>query len=317
MSSIAPAAELCGSAALKKLLSVTDERRKESDNNRTASVSDSLDSGKIFRISADRIIPNHAQPRKLFDEDAILRLADSIRRYGLLQPLSVRRLCFRDGERGSYEIVAGERRFRAATLIGMEYIPCIIISADDRTAAELALIENIQREGLSMFEQAGAIAALIAIYSLTQEQIAAHLSASQSYVANKLRLLKLSEQERELITEGRLTERHARACLKIKDEDMRISVIEHVIAHGLNVSATEEYIDRKLCMLSEKRVPQNARKRKLILKDMRLFYNSIDKAIDIVKQSGAKVFSERHIADEYGSVELVIKISPPDDRCEL
>ncbi|PWM27251.1 MAG: hypothetical protein DBX36_03360 [Oscillospiraceae bacterium] len=317
MSSIAPAAELCGSAALKKLLSVTDERRKESDNNRTASVSDSLDSGKIFRISADRIIPNHAQPRKLFDEDAILRLADSIRRYGLLQPLSVRRLCFRDGERGSYEIVAGERRFRAATLIGMEYIPCIIISADDRTAAELALIENIQREGLSMFEQAGAIAALIDIYSLTQEQIAAHLSASQSYVANKLRLLKLSEQERELITEGRLTERHARACLKIKDEDMRISVIEHVIAHGLNVSATEEYIDRKLCMLSEKRVPQNARKRKLILKDMRLFYNSIDKAIDIVKQSGAKVFSERHIADEYGSVELVIKISPPDDRCEL
>ena len=168
-----------------------------------------------------------------------------------------------------------------------------------------------------MFEQAGAIAALIDIYSLTQEQIAAHLSASQSYVANKLRLLKLSEQERELITEGRLTERHARACLKIKDEDMRISVIEHVIAHGLNVSATEEYIDRKLCMLSEKRVPQNARKRKLILKDMRLFYNSIDKAIDIVKQSGAKVFSERHIADEYGSVELVIKISPPDDRCEL
>lgn len=317
MSSIAPAAELCGSAALKKLLSVTDERRKESDNNRTASVSDSLDSGKIFRISADRIIPNHAQPRKLFDEDAILRLADSIRRYGLLQPLSVRRLCFRDGERGSYEIVAGERRFRAATLIGMEYIPCIIISADDRTAAELALIENIQREGLSMFEQAGAIAALIDIYSLTQEQIAAHLSASQSYVANKLRLLKLSEQERELITEGRLTERHARACLKIKDEDMRISVIEHVIAHGLNVSATEEYIDRKLCMLSEKRVPQNARKRKLILKDMRLFYNSIDKAIDIVKQSGAKVFSERHIADEYGSVELVIKITPPDDRCEL
>ena len=317
MSSIAPAAELCGSAALKKLLSVTDERRKESDNNRTASVSDSLDSGKIFRISADRIIPNHAQPRKLFDEDAILRLADSIRRYGLLQPLSVRRLCFRDGERGSYEIVAGERRFRAATLIGMEYIPCIIISADDRTAAELALIENIQREGLSMFEQAGAIAALIDIYSLTQEQIAAHLSASQSYVANKLRLLKLSEQERELITEGRLTERHARACLKIKDEDMRLSVIEHVIAHGLNVSATEEYIDRKLCMLSEKRVPQNARKRKLILKDMRLFYNSIDKAIDIVKQSGAKVFSERHIADEYGSVELVIKISPPDDRCEL
>ena len=317
MSSIAPAAELCGSAALKKLLSVTDERRKESDNNRTASVSDSLDSGKIFRISADRIIPNHAQPRKLFDEDAILRLADSIRRYGLLQPLSVRRLCFRDGERGSYEIVAGERRFRAATLIGMEYIPCIIISADDRTAAELALIENIQREGLSMFEQAGAIAALIDIYSLTQEQIAAHLSASQSYVANKLRLLKLSEQERELITEGRLTERHARACLKIKDEDMRSSVIEHVIAHGLNVSATEEYIDRKLCMLSEKRVPQNARKRKLILKDMRLFYNSIDKAIDIVKQSGAKVFSERHIADEYGSVELVIKISPPDDRCEL
>ncbi len=268
------------------------------------------DSGKIFKIATDRIIPNPSQPRKLFDEDAIIRLADSIRRYGLLQPISVRRLALGGPEGGKYEIIAGERRYRAAKLLGMDHIPCMIISADSRTAAELALIENVQREGLTMFEQAGAIAALIDIYRLTQEQIAVHLSSSQSYVANKLRLLKLSQRERELITEGHLTERHARAFLRMTDPDERIAAIEHVITRGMNVSATEEYIDRKLCMLPEQPDERNTRKRKLILKDMRLFYNTIDKAIDIVRQSGVDVKSERRVSGD-GGFELIIKINPP------
>lgn len=268
------------------------------------------DSGKIFKIATDRIIPNPSQPRKLFDEDAIIRLADSIRRYGLLQPISVRRLSLGGAEGGKYEIVAGERRYRAAKLLGMDHIPCMIISADSRTAAELALIENVQREGLTMFEQAGAIAALIDIYRLTQEQIAVHLSSSQSYVANKLRLLKLTQRERELITEGHLTERHARAFLRMPDSDERIAAIEHVIAKGMNVSAAEEYIDRKLCMLPEQSDERVTRKRKLILKDMRLFYNTIDKAIDIVRQSGVDVVSERRAVGD-GGFELIIKINPP------
>lgn len=270
--------------------------------------------GRIYRIAASRIVPNPNQPRKTFDDDAILRLADSIRRYGMLQPLSVRRLPFSGGGGGRYEIVAGERRYRAARLIGMEYLPCIVITADDRTSAELALIENIQREGLSMFEQAGAIAALIDVYHLTQEQIAAHISASQSYVANKLRLLRFSERERELIEVGRLTERHARAVLRIKDENGRIEAIEHIIARGLNVAATEEYIDRRLCMLPESTEMPSPRRRKLILKDMRVFYNTIDRAIEIVRAGGIGIKSERRTVSPDGCVELIITISPPQSE---
>ena len=190
------------------------------------------DGSKIFSIRADKLVPNRAQPRRCFDENAIGSLADSISRYGLLQPLSVRRLPT-TAEGVKYEIIAGERRYRAAMQAGMDQLPCIIINVDDRTSAELALIENIQREGLNMFEQAGAIAALIDLYGMTQEQIAAHLSASQSYVANKLRLLRLSPEERETVLSAHLSERHARALLKLRSEDEQLrEAYERTVAVG-------------------------------------------------------------------------------------
>lgn len=258
------------------------------------------DLGRIHMISIERITPNPSQPRKNFEDEAIIRLADSIRQYGILQPLTVRRL-----QNENYEIIAGERRLRAAKLLGLSEIPCIIINADEQKSAELAIIENIQRENLNIFEQAGAIASLIDIYKLTQEQIARQLSTSQSYVANKLRILRLTAKERELILNNHLTERHARAFIKINNVPERIKVIEHVIARELNVSATEDYIERKLCenILGTEAVKSKYR---LIIKDIRIFCNTIDKAIKTVKESGLDIESSRVESDD--KIELSITI---------
>jgi ParB family chromosome partitioning protein len=267
------------------------------------------DSGRIHMLDPAVIQPNPSQPRKRFDDEAIIRLADSIRQYGILQPLTVRRL---DGiesmaESGEikplYEIIAGERRLRAAKLIGMCEIPCIIMEADDRLSAELALIENIQRENLNMFEQAGAIAALIDIYNLTQEQVARQLSSSQSYVANKLRILRLTAAERTVILENGLTERHARALLRIEDSELRLKALKHIASRGLNVASSESYIDM---LLEEERAERIKGKRKIILKDIRIFYNTVDHAINIVRQAGIDIKADRKEVDD--GVELTIKI---------
>lgn len=258
------------------------------------------DLGRIHMISIERITPNPSQPRKNFEDEAIIRLADSIRQYGILQPLTVRRL-----QNDNYEIIAGERRLRAAKLLGLCEVPCIIINADEQKSAELAIIENIQRENLNIFEQAGAIASLIDIYKLTQEQIARQLSTSQSYVANKLRILRLTAKERELILNNNLTERHARAFIKINTVPERIKVIEHVIERELNVSATEDYIERKLCenILGTEAVKSKYR---LIIKDIRIFCNTIDKAVKTVKASGLDIESSRVESDD--KIELSITI---------
>lgn len=295
------------------------------------------ESGRIFYLAPALIAPNPAQPRKRFDDEAIIRLADSIRQYGILQPLSVRRLSYdttnvtegdhpvitqiaittNENENESnnslpeadegiyaYELIAGERRMRAAKLLGIKEIPCIIIEADDRLSAELAIIENIQREDLNIFEQAGAIAALIDIYDLTQEQVARQLSASQSYVANKLRILRLTAAERALILDNGLTERHARALLKIDDGDLRIKTIEHIASRGLNVAASEAFIEK---MLTEERAERARGKRKIIIKDIRIFYNTIEHAVDVIKQAGIDVIADRREVGD--GVELVIKIA--------
>ena len=248
-----------------------------------------LEYGRVHTISVDRICANPAQPRKRFEDEAIIRLAESLKQYGMLQPLSVRRIMDEktmDG--GLFQLVAGERRLRAAILIGMSHVPCLIINADSKKSAELAIIENIQRENLNMFEQANALAALIKIYDMTQEQIAERLCCSQSYIANKLRILRLSASERELIMKAGLTERHARAFLRISDEDKRMAVIRSVAMRGLTVAATEEYVDAVLNELAQGRT-----KRKYVIKDMRLFYNSIDKAVDLLKNAGISAASKR------------------------
>lgn len=279
------------------------------------------DSGRIYALDPAIISPNPGQPRKRFDDEAIIRLADSIRQFGILQPLSVRRLpasdttdttqenidvCSDTGKtiKPIYEIIAGERRLRAAKLLGLTEIPCIIIEADDRLSAELAIIENIQRENLNIFEQAGAIAALIDIYSLTQEQVAHQLSASQSYVANKLRILRLTSAERSIILDNKLTERHARALLKIEDGELRMKTLTHIASRGLNVAASETYIDN---VLTEDRAERLKGKRKLIIKDIRIFYNTVDHAVDIMRQAGIDIVSDRREVGD--GVELTIKIA--------
>lgn len=260
------------------------------------------DFGKIHMIPIDQLVPNRSQPRRLFDSSSILRLADSIRQYGILQPLTVRRM--EDTNGAIFELIAGERRLRASKLIGLTSVPCIIVNADNRRSAELAIIENLQREDLNVFEQASSIASLIEIYSLTQEEIACKLSVSQSFVANKLRLLRLTAPERAKILGYGLSERHARALLKVNNADLRIKIIDYISSHNLNVAATEIYIDKILSEAASEKKP--IPERRVVLKDIRIFYNSIDKAISLVKQAGIDIESQKQESDDL--IELTIRI---------
>ena len=169
----------------------------------------------VHNIPVKNIVPNPNQPRKNFDERALFGLAQSIKDYGIIQPLSVRLFTSDENSQPLYELIAGERRLRAVKLLFWETVPCVIIGADRQISAELAIIENLQREDLNFFEQAKAIQKLIELFGYTQEQTARRLSVSQSYIANKLRILKLSDDEREIITKYNLTERHARSFIRI------------------------------------------------------------------------------------------------------
>ncbi len=267
--------------------------------------------GKIHMLPIGNIYPNSAQPRTNFDDERIMKLAESVIRYGILQPLTVRFVANplpyseKDSLKAySYELIAGERRLRAAKIAGFAEVPCIIIEADGRRAAELAIIENIQREDLNIFEQASAIGSLIDIYGLTQEQAAKALGLSQSSIANKMRLLKLTSPERKMIIEGSLTERHARALLKISDAGIRLSALTTIIKKELNVADSEALIDK---YLSDSEDSDASKRRKPVIKDIRIFYNTIDRAIDTMEKAGVIVAKEKHENED--TVELVIKIN--------
>ncbi len=274
------------------------------------------DAGRIYSIPMTDIAANPYQPRREFDDVTLFSLANSIREHGILQPLTVRRLqadaslsnaASTVQKPPSYQLIAGERRLRAAAAIGMEAVPCIILEADNKRAAELALIENLQRENLNMFEQAGAIAALIDMHAMTQEEIARALSLSHSCIANKLRLLRLTADERDTILSSHLTERHARAFLRIKDLDLRRSTVQTVSSKGFNVAQTEEYIDvlltqqpvpgriqelhRVPCPVPAQNLPHQ--NKKCILKDLRLFFNTVERAVGALKEAGFQSESTR------------------------
>ena len=231
---------------------MTDQKTsKRSKNN------EELAHSAILQLNANEIKPNRAQPRSDFDNNSIIRLADSIRRYGILQPLTVRRTA--NDTSCPYELIAGERRRRAAKLLGYRTVPCVIIEADEKMSAEMAIIENLMREDLNMFEKANGFKQLIENYGHTQADIAQKMSLSQSAVANKLRLLKLSCEEQRLILETGLSERHARALLRVDEKETRMEIIKWAAANKLNVASTEQYIENLL--LQEKKqenTPQNA-----------------------------------------------------------
>ncbi len=258
-------------------------KEKEQKNNNSSF------NGKVYMLSTEMLFPNPSQPRFIFEDEPMLRLADSIRRFGILQPLSVRPSRNAEGAIEAYQIIAGERRWRAARILGLAHVPCLVLDIDSQCSAELALIENIQREDLNIFEQAAAIASLIDIYGLTQEQAARQLSSSQAYIANKLRILKLTPKERTLIIKNKLTERHARALLRIDNPETRLEAINHIASKELNVSAAERYIDS---LLTAQNVSRSTIKP--YLKDLRFFYNSVDKATSILKECGFNVVTEKN-----------------------
>ena len=195
---------------------------------------------KVLEIGVSLIKPNPSQPRKSFYSDELTKLAKSISQEGILQPLIVR---INDGE---YELVSGERRLRAAKIAGLKTVPCIIVNMTERNSALMALVENIQREDLSFFEEAGAIQSLISVYGMTQEDAAIRLGIAQSTVANKLRLLRIPGDEQQVIMDMGLSERHARALLRLESKSDRIDVLERIHKYKLNVEMTEAYISKLL-----------------------------------------------------------------------
>ena len=253
----------------------------------------------IYQIEVSKIVPNPNQPRKEFADEAILKLADSIRQYGIIQPLTVRQTG--DG----YELISGERRLRASKELGMETVPCVIMNVNEMKSAEMSIIENLLREDLNIFEQAHAIETLIDTYDLTQEQIAKKLSNSQSFIANKLRLLRLGDEEREKILKNNLTERHARALLRIYDTDTRRKVLDRIIVEGLNVTRSEELIE-KIIVSSKIEARDNNIPSVKTFKDVKSFYLAIDRAIDSVKNSGINIKSRRIENDEFTELTILI-----------
>ena len=254
-------------------------------------------SARVQYLPVEQIRPNPGQPRKEFDQAALRELAESIRTFGILQPLTVRRA----GR--EYELVAGERRLRAARMAGLREVPCLIAQVGEEDSALLALIENLQRRDLDCWEEAEAIARLIRQYGLSQEAAAEKLGKSQSGVANKLRLLRIPEGVRRLIRENGLTERHARALLRLPDEETQRRAVAAVVRGGWNVAQTEAYVERQL---RELRTTPPGRRTTYIIKDVRLFLNSVDRGVQMMRQAGVGAEWERQDTDEV--MTLTIRI---------
>lgn len=252
----------------------------------------------IHNIKTEKLLPNPYQPRHKFASDEMLSLADSIKENGILQPLLIRRINNSD----YFEIVAGERRLRAAILAGIQEVPCIEIDCDYEQSAVLSILENVQRSDLSFFEEAAAIGQLIEHFGMTQTDVAKKLSKSQSALSNKVRLLKLPADVRYFIEKEGLTERHARALLRLEDEKDIWKVLNTVKEKGLNVEKTEKLIDSML------ESAQKKPKRNIVraFRDVRIFVNTFNKAIDTMKASGIEAESEQNETDDY--IELRVKI---------
>lgn len=264
--------------------------------------------GRIIDIPVARISSNPNQPRKCFDEDDIFCLAESIKSNGIIQPLTVREK--NTDNIVSYEIVAGERRYRAAIVCGFDTVPCIVMDITESESAVMALVENIQRKDINCFEEAEAIRKMIDTYGLTQEEAARRLGKTQSTVANKLRLLKLTDREKRKIFEYKLTERHARAILKIDNAEIRENIIETIYRKGYNVEQTEKYVAG---LLEKTRSEEKLKRRSSLFRHMSLFSNSINHAVEIMKAAGVECESRKIKGDGY--VEFIVKI-PTENMSE-
>jgi len=236
-----------------------------------------MESGRVVFLPERSIRPNPNQPRKVFREDALDELSESIRHHGILQPLTVRRVGT------GYELIAGERRLRAARQAGITDIPCIIMKMDDRESGMAAMIENLQRQDLDFIEEAIGIARLLKDWNMSQEQAARLLGKSQSAIANKLRLLKHSEAVLLSLRESGLSERHARALLRLKGEDEKLAAIREILRQNMSVARTESYIDSLLTARTDKSGKPN----------VGAFLNSLTQSLQKIQLSGIPAISER------------------------
>lgn len=258
-------------------------------------------SSRVRYIPINAVRPNPQQPRRSFDETALRELADSISAYGILQPLTVR------DRGGVYELVAGERRLRAARIAGLREVPCLIAEVGEEDAALLALIENLQRRDLDYMEEAAAIARLIRRYGLSQQQAAEKLGKSQPTIANKLRLLRLSAPVLDCLRQYGLTERHARTLLRLTDPEQQLAAARHIGQRGLNVAQTEQYIDR---LTAENRTEPPRRRPTYVIKDVRLFLNSVERGVRLMQSAGVGAEVGRRDTEE----EILLTIHIPKRR---
>jgi len=250
-----------------------------------------METGRVVFIPAKNIRPNPAQPRKYFTREALEELAESIRRHGILQPLSVRR------QGSEYELIAGERRLRAALLADLTDVPCIIMRMDDQESGMAALVENIQRQELDFVEEAWGISHLMSAYGLSQEQVARLLGKSQSAVANKLRILRHSPPVLEALREAGLTERHGRALLKLSDEGEKLAAVAAIRKGDMTVARTEKYIEE---LLREKEP-------KLQKANVGAFLNNLTQSLAKIQSCGVGAVSERRETED----KIVVTITIP------
>lgn len=258
-------------------------------------------SSRVRYIPINTVRPNPQQPRRSFDETALRELADSIRAYGILQPLTVR------DRGGFYELVAGERRLRAARIAGLREVPCLVAEVGEEDAALLALIENLQRRDLDYMEEAAAIARLIGRYGLSQQQAADKLGKSQPAIANKLRLLRLAPPVIDCLRQYGLTERHARTLLRLTDPEQQLAAARHMGQRGLNVAQAEQYVD---ALTAENRTAPPKRRPTYIIKDVRLFINSVERGVRLMQSAGVGAEVGRRDTEE----EILLTIHIPKRR---
>ena len=250
-----------------------------------------METGRIIFLPARSIRPNPAQPRKVFREEALEELAESIRRHGILQPLSVRRVG------NSYELIAGERRLRAAQLAGLQEVPCLVLQRDEQESGLAAMVANLQRQGLAYIEEAVGISRLMTKWDMSQEQAARMLGKSQSAIANKLRLLRHSDIVLATLREANLSERHARALLKLSGEEQKLSAISEIVRQNMSVARAESYIAALLAPKEEK--PSAA--------GVSSFLNTLNQSLQKIQRSGVGAISERRETD----TQIVVTITIP------
>ena len=276
--------------------------------------------GRLLWLPVDEIRPNPVQPRRYFQEESLEELARSIAQHGVLQPLTVRL------RGGKYELVAGERRLRAAKLAGLDTVPCLVAEVNMEESGVLALVENLQRRDLSFVEEAEGISRLVKMFGLSQEEAARRLGKSQSAVANKLRLLRLPSDVLERLSTAGLTERHGRALLRLENAELQRQALERMVELGMNVAAAESYVDALLSREPEpvaEPIPEpdsptaavlsrKSSKRTFVMKDVRLFLNTLTRSVDVMKQGGIDADVEQQETES--AIVLTIHIPKGKNR---